>query len=235
MRRIHLGLIFTLAFLFIHGVTYAQRPVKKRPVKTSTTHPSHYSGRDTLDRKGVVDAFPTNFAATTMKISYESKIGTNKGLKLIGSFGGADADPSSYNNGTGGTPNTFYQVASFSEIGFEAQLRFYVLKDRPALNGLYLAPYLWYKSMNYTPVITDPYNSKEIAGSATSVSDFSIGYIIGYQYIFSSGFTFDAFVGGGDNIISGNNTPGNPAAINQVYGYPKGIMIHTGIALGIAF
>jgi len=216
-------LAICLIFLGIYNSSAQSRPQRPR------TGGRSYTGRDTSERKGVLTSFPTNFVASTMKIGYEFRLSSNKGLKLIGSYGGGS---SSGNANIYGTDNTsYYGLNNFSEFGLEAQLRFYILKGRPALNGLYLAPYAGYKSMNYT------YNSQNFTGqnitTSYSVSDFSIGYVIGYQYIYNSSFTLDLFVGGGLNNISGNNTFGT--LDSDPFAYFKGIMIHPGIGIGIAF
>jgi hypothetical protein len=213
----------TMLLLFtIINIANAQRPVKKRPTKTAR---SSYTGRDTLERKTVLEACPTNFFATTMKLSIETKLSSNKGLKILASYG--QASPG------GDASGSFYGLWQFSEFGFETQFRIYVLKDRPALNGLYLAPYFGYKSMNYQASLTNPFNNNTpYAGPSSTISDFSFGYIIGYQYIFSSTFTFDVFIGGGDNQISGDNSQG---LLNGAFAYPKGIMVHMGLGIGIAF
>jgi hypothetical protein len=220
MKTNHLKIILALIMLSFAGSfckTFAQqRPMKQRPRLSRNT----YNGIDTIERKGVFISYPTNFIASTLKVGYEFKVSHNKGLSLLGSLGGSD-------NG-----NSFYGVNTFNEVGLESQLRFYILKDRPALNGLYMAPYVQFKSMAYTANYYD-YNIGQEVSQKFNVSDVAIGYVIGYQYIFGSSFTFNAFLGGGDNFMSGDNSGGNLST--NLYGYSNGISIHTGIGIGIAF
>jgi hypothetical protein len=218
-------LAFSCLYLTSNAQTNQGRP-KQRP-KVSTRS---YSGRDTTYRKGALTSFPLNFIASTMKVGYEFRLSPNKGLKLIGSYGASSS--STNNSNIYGTPNnTYYNLGSFSEYGLEAQLRFYILKGRPALNGLYLAPYVSYKSMNYS------YNGTNYQGFAfnqnATTSDFSVGYVIGYQIIYSSSFTLDLFIGGGINNITGDNSNGTLST--DPFAYYKGIMIHPGLGIGIAF
>jgi len=211
-------IVFTIAYL---TVSAQSRPQQRPHLSTRS-----YAGKDTTVRTGVLTFFPTNFVASTMKIGYEFRLTQNKGLKLLGSYG------SSANQSNASSGNDYYSLNSFSEFGLEAQLRFYVLKGRPSLNGLYMAPYLLYKSMNYTYSSQNPITFLPENASGTT-SDFSIGYVIGYQILYNSSFSLDMFVGGGINSISGDNTHGNLGT--DIFGYYKGIMIHPGIGIGIAF
>ena len=210
-----LSILFNAGFWFVSNAQTGSPKLIFHPV-------GRLSQRDTIKRRNVLTFFPTNFVAATIKAGYEFKIAHNKGLKFMGSFGSST---------TGGD---FYGLNEFQEFGLEGQLRFYFQKDYPALNGFYLAPYVSFKSMNYKsdmyvlPVYPPIYNS-----SVGQVSNFSLGYVIGYQWIFNSSFVIDAFVGGGYNSISGNNSPGNLS--NTVYAYRSGIDLHTGIGIGLAF
>ncbi len=212
----------TLCFSFIFGLSFSSN-AQTRPLKSRSSSSRPFSRIDTLERKGVFISYPTNFIASTLKVGYEFKVANSKGLKLIGTLGSAE------NN------SDWYQLNKFTEIGMEAQLRFYVLKEKPTLNGFYLAPYASYKSMSYSGNLIT-YNSN--TGSYTTeqnatVSDIAVGYIIGYQWIFNSTFTIDAFIGGGYNSISGDNTQGTLGS--DIYAYRNGIGIHTGLGIGIAF
>jgi len=215
----------TLCSLIISGlfinVIAQPRPVKYRP---TSTH--YYSRIDTIQRKGVFTSYPTNFIASTLKVGYEFRVSDNKGLKLIGSYGASTSSGSYYSS-----------LDRFNETSLEAQLRFYVLKDRPALNGLYLAPYAFFKSMTYSG--NQGGNNVYLNNTGPSyltnatAGNFSVGYIIGYQYIYNSTLTLDAFIGGGNNFISGDNSGGNLSS--SLYAYRNGIDLHTGISIGVAF
>jgi hypothetical protein len=222
MKTNKTALVISFIFLFLGANlinAVAQRPLKKRPRLSRST----YTGIDTIERKSVFISYPTNFFASTLKIGYEFKVAHNKGLALLGTLGGGQSSENS---------STYYGVTSFNEEGLEAQLRIYILKDRPALNGLYLAPYMSYKTMAYVASVQDQYTGSW-SDQPFNTSSFGIGYVMGYQYIFSSGFTFNTFLGGGDYIISGDNTHGSVA--QNPFGYPKGIAVHMGIGIGIAF
>ena len=214
--------LITLCFLlfigFFNGISAQTRPTKTRPQSL------HYLSRmDTVERKGVFISYPSNFIASTLKVGYEFKISHNKGLKLIGTLGSSD------NN------SDWYGLNKFTEFGLEGQLRFYMLKDRPALNGFYLAPYAAYKAMTYTgnTTIFNAGTGQYESGQSTSVSNFTLGYVLGYQWIFNSTLTIDAFIGGGFNTISGDNSQGNLGT--AIFAYRNGIDIHSGIGLGVAF
>jgi hypothetical protein len=207
--------------LFISGAIFSSnaqsRPLNQRPKTRQRISPI-----DTVERSIILTSYPTNFVAATIKVGYEFKVSHNKGLKFIGSFGSSNEN------------SDWYGLNEFKEFGLEAQLRFYVQKDHPALNGFYLAPYASYKSMSYTTNNTFYNLSTGQAYSQTgNVSNFMLGYVIGYQWIFNSSFVIDAFIGGGNNFISGDNTQGNLS--NTIYAYRNGIDLHTGIGLGVAF
>ena len=194
-----------------------------RPMKSRSQSIHYFSRMDTVERNGVFISYPTNFIASTLKVGYEFKVSHNKGLKFIGTLG------SSNNSGD------WYGLNKFTEFGLESQLRFYMLKDKPALNGFYLAPYAAYKTMTYTgnSSVFNATTGQYEAGQSTSVSNFTIGYVLGYQWIFNSTLTIDAFVGGGFNTISGDNSQGSLGT--AIFAYRNGIDIHSGIGLGVAF
>ena len=223
--RLSVSRFMILIFIAILSGISFNISAQNRPVKNSRpAFIQRFSRMDTVERAGVFTSFPTNFIASTLKVGYEFKVAHNKGLKIIGSFGSS--------NSTG----DYYGLDKFNEFGLEAQLRFYVLKDHPALNGLYLAPYSFYKSMNYQ--ISSSYydyntNTYSYTTTNETAGNFCIGYIIGYQYIYNSTLTIDAFIGGGNDFISGNNSNGNLG--NSAFAYRSGIDIHTGIGIGIAF
>lgn len=210
-----------VCFLFISGPGISSN-AQTRPVKSRPQSARYFNRMDTIERSIILTSYPTNFVAATIKVGCEFKVAHNKGLKFIGSFG------SSTENGD------WYGLDEFREFGLEAQLRFYVQKDRPALNGFYLAPIVSFKSMTYTDnnLIFNPSTGQPYSQNG-SVSNFMLGYVIGYQWIFNSSFVIDAFIGGGNNFISGDNTQGNLS--NTIYAYRNGIDLHTGIGLGVAF
>jgi|GEM_PF-3596753 len=188
----------------------------------------HSSQMDTMERHGVLMGYPTNFFASTLKVSYEFRLTPNKGLKLFASYG-ASSD----------SGNLIYPgLNKFNELGFEAQFRFYVSKVHMPLSGLYLAPYASYKKMTYSGY--ENYNAlNALVGTSqtyitnATTSNLSVGYIIGYQMIFNSSFTIDGFIGGGDNFISGNNS--GSSLSSALFAYRTGIDLHMGIGIGVAF
>jgi hypothetical protein len=214
-------LAFTALFILLFSTFITNSNAQNRPTYQKKAGYRGY-GMDTVERTNVLTSYPTNFVASTFKVGYEFKVSNNKGLKFIGSFGSSSEN------------YDWYGLSGFREFGLEAQLRFYVQKDHPALNGFYLAPFSSYKTMNYnSSIYYSPINGQPQSSQTATVSNFALGYIIGYQWIFRSSFVIDAFIGGGGNFISGDNTQGNLS--NTIYAYRNGIDLHTGIALGIAF
>ncbi len=218
------NLVIVLLSVFMSMGIMTNLIAQNRPVKGKASFAEKFSRMDTVERTGVFTSFPTNFVASTLKVGYEFKVAHNKGLKLIGSFGSSNS------------AGDYYGLDKFNEYGLEAQLRFYVLKDHPAMNGLYLAPYVFDKSMSYqtsTSFYDYSNNIEVITVSNATVSNFSVGYIIGYQYIYNSTLTIDGFIGGGNDFISGNNSGGSLG--NSVFAYRNGIDLHMGLGIGIAF
>jgi len=213
-----------LFVFFVSTVLKAQN----RPVYQGPKINHRRFNMDSIERRGILTFNPTNFAASTIKAGYEIRLSHNKGLKFVGSFGAT-------NSGANG--GSIYGLDKFTEFSLEAQFRFYVLKNHPSLNGLYLAPYVFYKTMTYSDSTNyDSYLNGNPVPTAyinnAVVSAFGVGYIIGYQWIFRSTFVIDAFIGGGNNFISGNNQWGS---LTSVYAYGSGINLHSGIAIGLAF
>jgi len=196
---------------------------EKRPDNHKTIATTMFGSRDTVKRKEIFTCFPTNFVASTLKLGYEFKVAHNKGLKFIGSVGSSSS------------PNDFYFLDKFTEFGLEAQLRVYVIQVHPALNGLYVAPYISYKSMTYSGYTNfgDLVGPGPVYINNATTSDLGLGYVMGYQWVFNSTFTVDFFVGGGDNIISGNTSGG--ILSTSTFEYKSGIDFHSGIGIGIAF
>ena len=222
-----LSLLFPAGiFILFAGLFNQVSAQEKRPTGHKNIATTMFGKRDTIKRKEIFTCFPTNFVASTLKLGYEFKVAHNKGLKFLGSVGSSSS------------ANDYYYLDKFTEFGIETQLRIYVIKDQPALNGLYLAPYVSYKSMTYSGATN--YNGLvlyvgpgPVYVSNVTTSDLGIGYIIGYQWVFNSTFSLDLFVGGGNNIISGNNSGG--ALATSIFEYRSGIDIHSGLAIGIAF
>jgi hypothetical protein len=227
MQMKKLSFLFPAAIIIPLAGLYNQISAQdKRPVGHKTIATTMFGNRDTMKRKEIFTCFPTNFVASTLKLGYELRLAHNKGLKFLGSVGASSSS------------NDFYFLDKFTEFGLEAQLRIYVIQDHPALNGLYVAPYVSYKSMTYSGQTNQNglvmyVGPGPVYVSNATTSDLGLGYVMGYQWVFNSTFTVDFFVGGGDNIISGNNSGG--ILSTSTFEYRSGIDLHTGIGIGIAF
>lgn len=108
----------------------------------------------------------------------------------------------------------------FSGLAITPEVRFFIKQHAPT--GMYAAPFVRYQ--NYS--VSD----NEDKGKFNS---FGGGILIGHQWIYSSGFTLDLFLGpsynnGNYKATSGNDEP-------EFSGGIEGFGIRTGIALGIGF
>jgi hypothetical protein len=107
-------------------------------------------------------------------------------------------------------------------FGVTPEFRYYASKDKGALNGFYLAPFVRYQ--NYT--ISEDANKGEL-------STFGGGLLLGNQWLLKGGLNIDLFAGpsynsGSVKIKSGTDTFDLPGGVN-------GFGLRAGLTIGIAF
>jgi len=107
-------------------------------------------------------------------------------------------------------------------FGITPEFRYYASKDKGALNGFYVAPFVRYQ--NYT--ISEDANKGEL-------STFGGGLLLGNQWLLKGGLNIDLFAGpsyntGSVKIKSGTDSFDLPGGVN-------GFGLRAGLTVGIAF
>lgn len=111
----------------------------------------------------------------------------------------------------------------YSGFGITPEYRFYIAGQRQALNGVYAAPFVRYRS--YT--LSDKETSDE-----ASLSSIGGGATIGWQKASSSGFVFDLFIGPSYNKLKFKNETDEEEFDTEL---GNGLGVRAGFTLGFAF
>jgi hypothetical protein len=161
----------------------------------------------------VITTYPFSLFSSNMKFGFEHMYSDNKSICVILNYGSAEESQA-------------YESGYFTEVGIEIQPRFYRNNENSNPDGIYVSPMVRYKFINYKPFAHYAPSPNE-----TTASTFNIGYSIGYQRIFDSGFCFNVYGGASINAPSGDyryiSDPFN--------GYKKGVNPYLGASLGLAF
>lgn len=155
------------------------------------------------DVKNTIKINPLSALLATGSVFYERKVSEGISAQLGVAYTGVKLDD-----------------VKFSGLAITPEVRFYFKRHAPT--GMYTAPFLRYQ--NFT--VSENTNK----GSYTS---FGGGAIMGYQWVYNSGFTLDLFFG--PNYNSGNYKSTIGTDEPQIKGGIEGFGIRTGIALGFGF
>jgi hypothetical protein len=152
-------------------------------------------------------------------ISWEKKIGDNQSLQI------------------GFLPRfRSYENDKTNGIGFNVAYRKYVSKNRTGINGLFISPiakigFLKEEnsySYNVPPQVISTKNT-------TNITQFSAGFVFGQNWVFKSGFSFEA--SGGIAYYNSTNKYSNLNAGTQLNNTDKeaGLLPQVQISFGYAF
>nr|WP_199076521.1 DUF3575 domain-containing protein [Pedobacter sp. ASV19] len=155
------------------------------------------------DVQNTIKINPLSALLATGSVFYERKVSEEVSVQLGVAYTGVKLDD-----------------VKFSGLAITPEVRFYLKKHAPV--GMYVAPFLRYQ--NFT--VSDDENK----GSYTS---FGGGALMGYQWVYSSGFTLDLFFGPSYNSGNYKSTFGRDEP--SIKGGIDGVGIRTGIALGFGF
>lgn len=149
----------------------------------------------------VIKANPLGFLIGVASISYEKAIKEKSAIQVNVNFGGLT-----------------FGDAKYSQFGAGFDYKFYLSQDEEAPRGFYAAP-----------GIVIGRGSVKVGSVEDGITLFGPRGIVGYQWIWDSGFALDLFGGiayyvGGDIKIS-----------NVSYGKYSGAAFNGGVAIGYAF
>lgn len=189
--------------------------------------------------KNIFKISPQSLIASTFFISYERYLATGTSFQISGGILSAQRNSSdniSYSP-INTTSSKSYDKANGGIV--EGMVKFYFLKGRAIMSGLYAGPYGRYSNNRFR--IHNNYNSPN-SNTIPHIVDYRIetyegGVVIGYQFVIKNVFVMDLFTGGG--VKSSNNT--SPATYttrsfdlleSQDY---NGVVPKAGFRLGFAF
>lgn len=233
MQKSSFFIIFLTGILFIFSSNDSAAQSKRKKNKPRTN-----DSASAIMRQNIITTFPFSFVGGSILLGYERQYAHKKGIKFLAGVGAADRSRyySANSDNFSGTRNYVDNMSSFY---LELQPRFYVIENKVPMNGLYMAPVLYFKQMNFDLTIEDNFNSFPPTGPGTTVLEkqqataYSVGYVIGYQAIFRSSLTLDFYAGGGMMRAQGDHKKINTEM--GIDSYRNGITIHLGAALGLAF
>lgn len=216
-----------ILFFTFSNASFAQSKKKKNK-------PKGIDSASAVMRQNVITTFPLSFVGGSILLGYERQYAHKKGIKFLAGVGAADRSRY-YSANSDNFNGTYNYVDNMSSFYLEVQPRFYVIENKVPMNGLYMAPILNYKQMNFDLTIEDNFGPSPSTTTLEKqqASAYSIGYVIGYQAIFRSSLTLDFYAGGGMMRAQGDYKKINTQM--GIDSYRNGITIHMGAALGIAF
>jgi hypothetical protein len=118
-------------------------------------------------RNNAIKLNPLSLAALTGNVSYERAVSDNQSIQIGGFYSGLSISDLKY-TGFGITP----------------EYRIYFGGNKEVFNGVYVAPYARYQNFTF---------KEKVSEGEASFSSVGGGAIIGWQKMWSSGFTLDLF------------------------------------------
>ncbi|HSY62931.1 MAG TPA: DUF3575 domain-containing protein [Cytophaga sp.] len=182
---------------------------------------------------------PTAFIASTFALSYERYVGESVTLQLTGGLMAASKNSGSntYYNGTNYVTYSDKDKASGGLV--DLSLKYYFLKGKSVMSGLYAGPYARYSKNSFE------INGYTTTGIATytqtkySITSYEGGAVFGWQWVAGNAFVIDMYVGGGLKV-SNNTAPPTYDRDNRSFSLLEsqdytGITPKAGFRLGFVF
>ena len=165
-------------------------------------------------KKNCFKLTPQAFAVSTFMLSYERYIASGVSLQITGGLMSAQKNYQYY----GSSSYPAFKDKDKANGGLvEGMLKYYFLRGRSHMSGLYGAPYYKY-SNNKFEINTDGTNTYDptngtYTNTGPSKFEYNIttnefGAVFGYQVVIKNAFVMDMFIGGGVKS-STNNSPTN--------------------------
>lgn len=176
-------------------------------------------------KKNSLKISPTAFAVSTFALSYERYISTSVSVQVTGGLMAASKSTDNPNNNKNFNFN--YNSNSSTSIptaqndkasgGFvEGMVKFYFLKGKSVMSGLYAAPFARYGQNNFeiNRIIsnTNYYNSNTNSYTTVTppfkytIESMEGGGVFGFQWVVGNAFVMDMYLGGGLKV-SNNTAP----------------------------
>jgi hypothetical protein len=184
---------------------------------------------------------PTAFIASTFALSYERYVGESVTLQLTGGLMAASKNSDNNNNTYyNGTSYVTYNDKDKARGGLvDLSLKYYFLKGKSVMSGLYAGPYARYSKNNFE---INEYTTTGIvtyAQTKYSITSYEGGAVFGWQCIAGNAFVIDMYVGGGLKV-STNTAPATYDRSNRSFLILEsqdytGITPKAGFRLGFVF
>jgi hypothetical protein len=125
-----------------------------------------------------------------------------------------------------------------SGFAFTPEYRLYLSKDKPVLQGFYVAPFLRYQNLTLktTYSLPDDAGNTRTEHAKAALTTFGGGLVAGHQWVFRERFSLDLFLGPSYNggTIKAEETSTDTHE-NFDAGPLSGFGIRTGVTFGVAF
>lgn len=158
-------------------------------------------------KKNSLKISPTAFFASTFALSYERYLGQSVTFQLTGGMMAASQDSDyngTYYNGSNYVTSNNQDKAYGGLV--EGMLKFYFMKGRSVMSGLYAAPTFRY-SKNTFDIHTSNTNGTVVPVSFKyNIESYEGGGVFGFQWVIKNAFVMDMYVGGGLKV-SNNTAP----------------------------
>lgn len=159
-------------------------------------------------RNNAIKLNPLSLFALTGNVAYERAVATNQTFQL----------------GVYYTGLTISEL-KYSGMGITPEYRFYVGGNKQAFDGFYVAPFGRYQSFTFKEKTSD---------NKATLSSIGGGAIVGFEKMWSRGFTLDVFIGPSYNSGKVKYSEDNIEEFD-IKGGLNGLGVRTGLTLGIGF
>ncbi len=184
------------------------------PTKPPTKKPE-------FNHKSVASVFPFRAFANTMMFGFETKTSDKACFKIVAGVTYFEKD----NIG-------FTEIYNYTGGRFEAQYKNFIGKNAKAFNGLYVAPFLLYKTSSFK-YETNKVNGWQDTTVNGSVNMKGAGIVFGYQTTIGESATIDFFLGQGFFKSKGRNPEDLDNANRPFDTFSSAIGFYTGFSVGI--
>jgi hypothetical protein len=223
------ALIFSLTSSYNDACSQTKTDQNDEPVEAAPKV-KYKVKRSVFRYNNIISVYPFQSAINYMTFAYELKTGAKTAFKTQAGY--AKKDQTSFlNTGLSG-------ISNYSAFRIQMELKFFMNKKPEVFNGLYIAPFVLYKSCNYTyegeQQVYDPiygYYQTVYVNINDKASAFHIGFILGYHVKVGESFTIDMFAGEGLMTATGNSE--RASRIFDVYA--NEIRMKLGLSIGYGF
>ncbi len=183
------------------------------PIKPPTKKPE-------FNHKSVASIFPFRAFANTMMFGFETKTSDKACFKIVAGVTYFEKD----NVG-------FTDIYDYTGGRFEAQYKNFIGKNAKAFNGLYVAPFLLYKTSSFK--YDDIGKNWQDTTFNGKVNMKGVGIVFGYQATIGESATIDFFLGQGFFKSKGRNPDDLDNANRPFDTFSSAIGFYTGFSVGI--